>query len=213
MNSKQEEIKLLEELRQFGTPVDESILENLKTMSDALRIEQYGAQIENLIYLKPSGILGVTINLCIENISARNITIANVRLTMPWFNETFRWLPKQPPKVLNQWGGYVVPACGTYGFDASDVINHRLCRNFKLSPGDALDGLLLGEGTASVPTKFGDRCRIPMKLTVFTSNNHEFSTAIELGMAREQQKSATAGKRMSEVYKQERKTLVAGQFA
>ena len=90
--------------------------------------------------------------------------------------------------MLNLWGGYVLPACGPYGFDPSLVLNHILTRDFRLYPGDIIEGYLLGEGTAPVPLDYTNRMLIPMQLVVFVSSGESYGTWVKVGMVRNVEK-------------------------
>jgi len=176
VKSRQKERKLFEELRQFDVPLDEAILENLATKYDDLAIGQSNAAFKNIIRRQSSGSLDVVINICIENRSSRNITIGSIRLTAPWLSYWFQWLPKQRAKIFSE----------VLGLHARVVVVNDRLPNCRIRPGDALAGLLIGEGAGWVPDQFEDQCKIPVKLTVFTNTNQEFSSAIELSLTREE---------------------------
>lgn len=114
-----------------------------------------------MIYVQTSGRAGVVLSLGIENVSNRIIRLAAVRLETPLANADFQCVQKPAASQARKFGGYVLPACGTCGFDPSVVLNHRFGRRFQLYPKDRIEGLLLVEGTISVPDEHLEHRRVP----------------------------------------------------
>src|SRR5438874_6252732 len=151
MKTSHDELQRYEELLQWGTPLDAMLLEKAKAACRGLEIVQSGTPFENVIYSKAGIGSEIMLSVQIENISDTVIRIDAIRLKMPWFDDDFRWLKKLSSKDLRECAGYVLPACGQWGFDQSVVLNRLLVRDFKLFPGDVIEGLLLGEGASSIP--------------------------------------------------------------
>ena len=157
---------------------------------DGERLYLYGSAASRMLRELETGIPAcatVTIvdGLQLENVSPETIRIDSIRLKMPWFDGDFRWLKKLSSKSLRERGGYVLPACGPCGFEESVVLNHLLVRDFKLYPGDVIEGFLLGEGAASVPEEFRDRTKVPMQLVVYSGRGKSYSERMELVVSRE----------------------------
>jgi hypothetical protein len=93
----------------------------------------------------------------------------------------------QPLKVLNLWAGYVPPGFGTYGLDPTTVLNHRLTRAFTFYPGDAIEGFLLGRGSARVPANYLDRMVIPMQIVAWGRAGESYGAWLRVGVNREKQ--------------------------
>ena len=184
-----QETALFEDLHRWGTPLDEGVLRNARLASQGLKITQFGAAPENIAYVKASGMMGIMLNMCIENVSDRIVKVDAIRLQLPWSDADFHWLQKQSPKVLNQWGGYVLSACGPYGINPAIVLNHRLTPNFKFYPGDVLEGCLLGESSAPVPTEYLDRMVIPVRLLIFAGSRGSYEGWLHIGICRQVQKT------------------------
>jgi hypothetical protein len=190
MKLSQAELELFEELRHFGTPLDDTIFRRAKDSSQGLEITHSGSYVENVVHVPETGRVGVMIDLYVENISERIIKVSEIRLKMPWFDPDFHWLKRRPPKELNRWGGYVLSACGPCGFDPSIVINHRLTHDFRLYPGDLISGFLLGEGEAAVPVNFSHRMKVPVELVIFASNRESYNSWMELMIYRDAPKKS-----------------------
>jgi hypothetical protein len=106
---------------------------------------------------------------------------------MPWFDADFHWIKKQSSTVLNHSGGYVLPAYGPSGFDPTTVLNHRLTRKFTFYPGDAIEGFLLGEGSAQVPANYLDRMMLPMQIVVWGRAKVSYGAWLKVGINRQKQ--------------------------
>jgi hypothetical protein len=159
-----EELQVLEELRHYGTPLDGTVLREARAARRGLEIMQTGNCAENTVYAPASGGTGILLSVSIKNVSGRVIRLTNVRLEMPRPDADFHWLKKPSSKEVRERGGYVLPGCGSCAFDPSVVLNHRFGRNSELHPDEQIEGLLLGEGTVSVPNEYPDRKLIPMQL-------------------------------------------------
>ena len=186
MRWKAQELQLLEQLHDGGTPLDQRALSEARAACRGLEIISPEIPSENVIYTRASGDMGLMVSLDIENVSDRIIRIETIRLKMPWSDHNFTWLPKLSSRELRERGGYVLPACGTYGFDFSVVLNHRFGRDFKLFPGDVCEGLLLGQSSSTVPDDYPDRAKIPMQLLVFAGRGEVFGSWVMLGLDREE---------------------------
>jgi len=188
MKTRQKELKLFEELRFFGTPLDQMVLDEAKAACRGLEITQTGSSLENIVYARTSGGVGIMLSVCIENISDRTIRVAAVRLEMPWFDADFHWLKWPLPKEMRKWGGYVLPGCGACGFDPSVVVNHRLGHDFKLYPGDLVDGFLFGQGASTIPVNYSHLMKIPVEITVFAGSRDRYGAWMTLVVNRETQR-------------------------
>jgi hypothetical protein len=112
-----EELQLLEELRHYGTPLDGTVLREARAARRGLKLTQTGNPVENSLYAKASGGMGVMASVAIENVSNRIIPIRAVRLEMPGLDADFHWLRRLTEKEVREYGGYVLPASGPAGFD------------------------------------------------------------------------------------------------
>jgi hypothetical protein len=182
------ELELLEELRQYGTPVDGTVLREARTARRGLDITQTGNCVEDVLYAQASGRIEVMARIAIENMSDRVVPIKEVRLEMPWPAPDFHWLKRLSSKQARKYGGYVLPACGPHGFDPSEVLNDLFVRDFKLHRGCTIEGFPLGEGTASVPDEYQDRMLIPVQLVVFTGRCEPYRAWLKLTVRREGQR-------------------------
>lgn len=149
---------------------------------------QTGSCAENVVYARASGEAGILLSVSIKNVSGRVIRLVGFRLEIPVPHPDFHWLKEPSAEELRRWGGYVLAACGPYGFDESTVLNHRFGRNSALLPGDEIEGFLLGEGTMSIPTHYADREVIPMQLVVCAGGRDSYGAWLKLAVSRERQR-------------------------
>ncbi len=185
-----EELQVIEELHHFGTPLDDAVLKEARAARKELRIVQAGQCYENVVYAQAMGGVGVMVAVLIGNVSNRIIPLTKVHLKMPWSGAGLHWLTKPSSKQVRDWGGYVLPTCGPCGFDPGEVLNHRFGHHSKLYPDEWLEGLLLGEGTASVPDEYPDRKLVPMRLTIFAGGANSYSVWLKLAVRREEQRKS-----------------------
>jgi hypothetical protein len=183
MKTCQKDLELFEELLHWGTALEPTVVEEARVECRGLQITQSGNCWESVVYAKASGGVGIIVSVEIENISDRIIRVDAVRLEMPWPDADFHWLEKPSAKEMREWGGYVLSASGTCGYDSSVVLNHRFGR--KLFPRDSVEGLLLGEGSSSVPDNYCDRRQIPKQLVVFAGRGERFEVWVNLMLSRE----------------------------
>jgi hypothetical protein len=181
-----EELRVLEELHHYGTPLDGTVLEEAKAACRGLEIFQTGNCTENVVFAQASGGVGIILSVDIENTSDRILRLEAVRLEMPWSAADFHWLRRPSSTEVRDWGGYVLAASGPCGFDPSVVLNHHFGRDSKFYPGDRIEGLLMGEGTALVPANYPDRTLVPMRLIVFTSRGERFGSWVSLSVRRKE---------------------------
>jgi hypothetical protein len=179
-----EELQVLEELHHYGTPLDATVLQEARVARRGLEIVQTGNCVENAVYAEASGGLGIAVSVDIENVSERIIWLEAVRLNMPWPAADFHWLKRLSSKEVRECGGYVLSSWGPCGFDPAVVLNHCLVRDFKLYPEDRIEGLLLGEGTASVPDEYQERMLIPMQLFIYTGRGDSYRAWLKLAVRR-----------------------------
>ena len=189
MSKTQQRLKLFEKLHRGGTPLDQKVLEEARAACRGLRITQTGNCIDSALYSQASGGVGIMLSVAIENISDRPIAVKSIHLKMPWPHADFHWLEKLSSRELRE-RGYVLPACGACGFDPDVIVNHRFGRDFKLDPGEEIEGLLLGEGTTAVPEHYPDGKLVPVELTVFAARREAYGAWIDLLLCREKQRSS-----------------------
>jgi hypothetical protein len=184
----QKELQQLEELHYGGIPMDEEVLEQARAACRGLEIVQTGNCADNVVYAQVSGGVSIMVGLAIENVSNRPILLKEARLEMSWPDADFRWLKKPTSKEVREGRGYVLWAFGPYGFDPSVILNHRFGRGCKLYPRESIEGLLIGQGTASVPDEYADRMLIPARIFVFGSGNESYGAWMKLRVSREGQR-------------------------
>ena len=194
MKTSYSELQRYEELLQSGIDLDPMVVEKARAACRGIEIIQAGS---GVVYVETAGTFGIMLDVHLENISDDTIRIDSIRLKMPWFDGDFRWLKKRSAKSLRQWGGYVLSGCGPCGVDESVVLNHLLVRGFKLYPGDVIYGLLLGEGTASVPEEFSDRTKVPMELVVYSGRGKQYSGSMKLVVNRKAPSRAASASKVS----------------
>jgi hypothetical protein len=176
----------LDELKYWGTLLDPTAVEEARAASSSLKITRtrgYGedelhVQVEEDFAIKFSLSVGVEI----ENASRRIIHLGSepVRLVMPWSNFDFRLLPADEARAL---GFYKLAPCGRQ-FPIDVVVNHRLVAGRALRPGQAMEGLLLGEGTASTSLDFSERESVPVQLVINTERGETCELWVELRVNR-----------------------------
>src|ERR1700746_1835955 len=113
-------------------------------------------------------------SVAITNNSTETKKLAAAHLNAPWLDADFEWLKKPCLKEFRKWGGYVLPAVGIYGFDLSEVLNHKFDSGFALQPGQQIEGLLLGTGRSSLPKDYRNREAVPLQPIVSISRGQTF---------------------------------------
>jgi hypothetical protein len=182
-----EELQVLEELHHYGTPLDAAVLEEARAARRGLEITQTGNCAENALYAQTSGVMGIMASLEIKNVSKHVIPIRAVRLEMPGLDTDFHWLRRLSSKEVREHNGYVLPAAGPFGFDPAVVLNHLFVRDLRVYPKARIEGLLLGEGAASVPDEFQERNLIPVVLVVYAGRSGPYRAWMKLTLRREGQ--------------------------
>ena len=175
---------LLEELRYWGTPLDQEVVEKARAARQELKITQTGTCAENVIYTTPSGV-EIMASVAITNNSTEAKKLKVARLSAPWLDADFEWLKKPCLKELRKWGGYVLPAVGPCGFDLNEVLNHKFDCGFELQPGQQIEGLLLGAGRSSLPNDYCNREAVPLQLVVSIRRGQTFGAWLKPVVSRE----------------------------
>jgi hypothetical protein len=187
MKITREELYSFEELHRWGTPLDATVLEEARAECRGLEVVQNPNWIESLVFPRASGGVDIMVSLEIVNVSNRVIPLKQAHLDMPWPDADFHWLKKPSSKEVREWGGYLPASFRSYGFDPTVVLNHHFGRDSKLHPGVGIEGLLLGEGRASVPDEYRDRMLVPARLIVFTGKGDSYGAWMKLAVMREGQ--------------------------
>lgn len=184
MRVTQEELRLCEELCRSGIPLDEAVLEEMKTTCSGLVLHQTGTVVDTGVYDLNSGGAGFALCVAICNISNRTLRLKELRVAIPWSEPHFRWLENPWAKMPREYT-YSLPPDGPAGFDPEAVLNHRLRPGCKLCPGDPLEGLLLGVGEASIPDQYVDRQAVSMRLSIFDTRGNSYACDVTLMVRRE----------------------------
>jgi len=67
-------------------------------------------------------------------------------------------------------------------------VNHRLGHDFKLYPGDLVDGFLFGESASTIQFNYSHLMKIPVELTVFAGSRDSYGAWMTLVVNRETQR-------------------------
>jgi hypothetical protein len=76
---------------------------------------------------------------------------------------------------------------GPYPFDRSTLLNARLGRRFSIPAHLSVEGFLLAEGSAVVPTQYRHGAAVGVEVTVFASKGRKYSIWIALHVERQDQ--------------------------
>lgn len=165
------------EMHERGIPVDGRVVECWATSCAGLSVHQSGWILDSEIFDLDSGGAGCMLNVTITNHSSRFIRLLAFRLEMPWLDADFRWI--EPPWRKTPRGHtYDVPGSRLVGIEPEEVLNHQVGAKGILLPGVSLDGLLLGVFGRPMPKGYRDRTRLPPRLSIFDTNENEYSTSI-----------------------------------
>lgn len=160
----QELLSAINEFDYWGVPVDAGVR---RKVIEASRILEIVPASPAMIYAETSG-FDVLMEICIQNVSHRNIHIAEIAIELPFIASDFRWLPKLMPKLARE-HGYILPhsVCGP--FFPPDVLNH-VTPDIRVLPGPGVQGFLLGSSATQMPEEFVKQQRMLADLTITTSS-------------------------------------------
>lgn len=179
----EEQFQLFAQLRRGGIPLDESVMEEIKTARSGLVIYQSGNRVENCVFELESGATGFMMAIAMHSTCGRVLRPREAQLDILWPESNFCWLENPVSKVPREYT-YSFPRCGPEGFDPEVVLNHRLGGSCRLCPGDPIEGLLLGIGQAPIPDRYLDRQSVRMKLTIFEGREGRADVEVILGVDR-----------------------------
>ena len=181
----QKRLKRLEKLLRFGTPLDPTIMREVRAACRGLQIAQTGTVAGNMIHAR--GFEGVSIiaSVSIENETDEPMLLDIIRLRVPWLDGDYPLLEKLSEAEAAAYNGYRLSALGPYGFSPKVVLNHQFGCNFKLSPGNGIEGLLFGECIVPVPEQYPHRKTIPAQIIAVTTKGRSFEQWISLFVSRE----------------------------
>jgi hypothetical protein len=192
---------VLEELAYLGSPVDLTVCEDRQT-GGKLEILQQGWVGSSRIFELESGCAVFMAELAVTNLSSKTVDIVEVDLQWPWKDELFRWL--DPVEIdacswrsgqQNRW----VYRLGNLEFARDEVINEALIKHRKISGRRRVEGVLLGLGGRMAE---GARAGQPLEvlLTIFTADNAEYSTTLEVFVER-RERGKKVGKKRDPLFK------------
>jgi hypothetical protein len=176
----------LDELRYWGTLLDPTAVEEARAASSLLEIARTHGYGEDELHVQEEKDYAIkfslSVGVAIRNVSRRIIHLGSepVRLVVSWSNSDFRLLPAEEARAV---GMYKLAPCGRQ-FPIDVVLNHRLAPGRALRPGQTIEGLLLGEGTASTSLDFGEREPVPMQLVINTERGETCELWVELRVNR-----------------------------
>jgi hypothetical protein len=185
--------KLLGDLRLGGVPLDSEVVDEIRSQSVGLLIEQTGTMLESTVIALSSRRSGFQFSVAICNNSDRVICIDEFRLQSLWWEPNFQWV-EDPLRMAPRRREYSFPACSLLGFERNAVLNHRVGRQGRLNPGAQMEGMLLGLGESSIPHEYRDRHAVTMRLQVFDSRGHSHECAIKFCIDRASDKLSTRKK-------------------
>lgn len=175
----QQELQIVSQLRNAGIPLDDEVVRELTTAGQSLSIAQVGTVVENEIFELDDGGTGFLIKLMISSDADRVISIHHIRPEIPWYEPTFRWLPKPLGRSPTA-RAYSFPKDGPEDLVPEVVLNHRIGRLGKFYPGDWAEGFLLGIGDEPIPEAYVDRQGVAMTLSICQSRGNVIPIDITL---------------------------------
>ena len=178
----QKDCKFLDELIERGIPLDPLAVSEAKIASADLQIIPDGNYLEDEFALEVGGRhysrFSISIYIVIIKMpDRRSIRLGDVPIgvVLP-FDSDFRLLAADDARAL---GRYVLTPCGRQ-FPMESVLNHKVRAGQVLRPGQKLEGLLLGEGTAFAPLGYSIRELVPIQVIVRTEDDETYVSRIEL---------------------------------
>lgn len=177
------ELRLLQDLHKGGIPIDEALLKEREAAFRGIIVRQTGCAVDNAIFDRGYDETCYLLSLAVTNTSDRNIRLQACRLEIPWAEWNFHWLPNPLAKIPREYD-YADPAIGPAGFDPEVVLNHRFGEGCTLTPGESMQGFLIGAGESRVPGKYANRRGIRMRLTVFDGKGNPSPLDVILGVQR-----------------------------
>jgi hypothetical protein len=145
MNTSKDEMEF-SELQALGVPLDGGVVERSRTAELGLRIHLFQAGIDCTIFDAQFGGTFVMIHVVISNDSPQVVRLDQCRIELPWLDPS--------------------PNAPTLPFERDAVINHRFGHQGRLSPGDSLDGMLLGAGSKAIPDQYQHREGVKVQLLI-----------------------------------------------
>jgi len=188
MNNKisEEELVLASQLRGAGIPLDGEVLEGMQSAGRGLSIFDVGTIADTCIFNLDSGQMALMSLIAICNDSPRIVWIHEYRVEVPWWEPHFRWLEDPARKVPRELT-YSLPSPGPTDFERDAILNHRLRRKGRLSPGQCIQGLLLGVGQEPIPSNYRHRQALEMRVWVIDEKGNRFGADITFLVDREAQ--------------------------
>jgi|HubBroStandDraft_4_1064222.scaffolds.fasta_scaffold531741_1 hypothetical protein len=164
MNTSKDEMEF-SELQALGVPLDGGVVERSRTAELGLRIHLFQAGIDCTIFDAQFGGTFVMIHVVISNDSPQVVRLDQCRIELPWLDPEFHLL-KDPWQKIPREHSYSSPNAPTLPFERDAVINHRFGHQGRLSPGDSLDGMLLGAGSKAIPDQYQHREGVKVQLLI-----------------------------------------------
>lgn len=147
-----------------------------------LVIVQRQAAFMNTVEQLDGGLTRFIFFVTIINNSFRTpVIIRYYHLKLPWPEEQFTWLT-DPAEVEE--------SEQAYGFDKDQsfprdrVLNHRVYGEWRLAPGDVIEGFLLATGFAPIPNDYKNGQTIEMRFSVIDQDLKYHSTKCEFKISR-----------------------------
>jgi hypothetical protein len=187
-----------------GIPLDDGVMEDLRSSCRGLSICQTGTLLENTVFDLDDGGTGYIVSIAINNTSAKTLRIDQYRLEQPWPESGFHWL-EDPLKKIPRESTYSFPQYGPEGFERECVLNHRIGRHGRLLADDCIEGLLCGVGQACIPDGYQHRQRLQMKLSVFDGRGR--GTTIKLNVLINREVRIWRGQRIEGLKKRDAEIL------
>ena len=174
--------KLAIKLRDGGVPLEIPEAE----WAQDLVLTQQGGVLQNSVFDLSYARTGFIIDLYIL-FNKSNIAISSFAIEVPWHDSSICWL-EDPRKMEASCDCYRFPGT-SLEFSRAVVINHFADRCKTRAKGKSVEGLLLGVGSASMPSDTVHGTDIPAFVTATDQFGHVFSFDISLWADR----SAAAG--------------------
>lgn len=187
-------LALARRIRAAGRPIyiAEDDSEAPSIPSDGLRVFQSGGVMESRLSDCSIGtaiviFLGITINLPRFAISAFD-------LELPWEQKQFYWL-EDPLEIDGSSRCYRFDGRDLPEFDRSGVLNH--CANIRrtYSPGQSIQGCLLGHAFDSIPEKYPHGITISAFVVVYDQYGQRYRSPVSLWIDRSRPRRTVSRKR------------------
>jgi hypothetical protein len=187
----QKDFKFLDQLIERSILLDPVAVAEAKIASADLQIIPDGDYLEDEFALEVGGRFATRFSISARVVINNKPDRQSVRLgdepisvVLP-FNSDFHLLAADEARAV---GRYVLTPCGRQ-FPMESALNHKVQPGQVLRPGQKLEGLLIGEGTAFTPLGYTIRELVPIQVIVHTEEDETYSARIALCVSHYKTKS------------------------